>query len=56
MAEKKKMIVEPAKTDVERMIDGLVEKAQKALAEFLTLDQDTVDNCLLYTSDAADEL
>ena len=44
MAEKKKMIVEPAKTDVERMIDGLVEKAQKALAEFLTLDQDTVDN------------
>ena len=40
----KKPVVETVKTDVQQMIDALVEKAQKALAEFMALDQVTVDN------------
>ena len=43
MAEKKP-VVETVKTDVQTMIDGLVEKAQVALKEFMALDQEAVDN------------
>ncbi|MFQ8997502.1 bifunctional acetaldehyde-CoA/alcohol dehydrogenase [Allofournierella massiliensis] len=47
MAEQKKAkveTVENGKSEVQVMIDGLVEKAQKALQEFLTYDQETVDH------------
>ncbi len=47
MAEQKKAKVETvanAKSEVEVMIDGLVAKAQKALSEFLTYDQETIDH------------
>ncbi|MBU3805698.1 MAG: bifunctional acetaldehyde-CoA/alcohol dehydrogenase [Candidatus Fournierella pullistercoris] len=46
MAEQKKPTVETVKTeknDVQIMIDGLVSRAQKALQEFLSFDQETVD-------------
>ena len=43
MAEKKP-VVETVKTDVQTMIDTLVEKAQVALKEFMALDQEAVDN------------
>lgn len=43
MAEKK-LVVESAKTEVEIMIDALVEKGQKALSEYLTMDQETIDS------------
>lgn len=43
MAEKKP-VVETVKTDVQTMIDALVEKAQVALNEFMALDQEAVDN------------
>ena len=43
MAEKKP-VVETVKTDVQTMIDALVEKAQVALKEFMALDQEAVDN------------
>ena len=47
MAEQKKAkveTVENGKSEVQVMIDGLVEKAQKALQEFLTYDQETIDH------------
>ena len=45
MAEQKKAkveTVENGKSEVQVMIDGLVEKAQKALQEFLSYDQETI--------------
>lgn len=50
MAEQKKAkvetveTVENGKSEVQVMIDGLVEKAQKALQEFLSYDQETIDH------------
>ena len=47
MAEQKKAKVETVendKSEVQVMIDGLVEKAQKALQEFLSYDQETIDH------------
>ena len=50
MAEQKKAkvetveTVENGKSEVQAMIDGLVEKAQKALQEFLSYDQETIDH------------
>ena len=40
----KKPVVETTKNDVQVMIDELVAKAQVALKEFMTLDQEKVDN------------
>ena len=36
--------VETVENPVNKMIDGLVEKAQAALKEFLTLDQEQIDH------------
>lgn len=44
MAEKAKVAVEAAKNPVYEAIDVLVSKAQKALEEFMVLDQDAIDN------------
>ena len=47
MAEQKKAkveTVENTKSEVQVMVDGLVEKAQKALHEFLNYDQETIDH------------
>jgi len=47
MAEQKKAkveTVENGKSEVQVMIGGLVEKAQKALQEFLSYDQETIDH------------
>lgn len=44
MAEKKAAPVTTVKSEVDTMIDALVEKAQVALQEFLKLDQEQVDH------------
>ncbi len=44
MADKKNVKVETVENSVDTMINDLVVKGQKALQEFLTLDQETVDN------------
>ena len=44
MAEKKAAPVTTVNSEVDTMIDALVEKAQVALQEFLKLDQEQVDH------------
>ena len=34
----------PVQTDVNKMIDGMVIKAKKALDEFMSFDQEKIDN------------
>ena len=43
MAAEKKQ-AKPAQTDVDKMIDDMVVKAKKALDEFMSFDQETIDN------------
>ena len=44
MAEKKTAPVTTVKSEVDTMVDALVEKAQVALHKFLELDQEQVDH------------
>ena len=44
MAEKKTAPITTVKSEVDTMIDALVEKAQVALHKFLELDQEQVDH------------